>query len=77
MGGLACKTKVIINGGAVQDLANRLCYQVEEAEYSSLTDEQWTNVIKHLNAAEESMCRAQRSYLEALGFTGPWPKSLS
>jgi hypothetical protein len=77
MGGQSCKAKVILNGGAVQDSANRLCYQVEETEYTALTDEQWTSVIKHLNAAEESVNKAQRAYLEALGFTGPWPKSLS
>lgn len=76
MGGVACKAKVILNGGAVQDSANRLCYLVDETEYNALTDEQWTAVIRHLNAAEDSMGKANRAYLEALGFTGPWPNSL-
>lgn len=77
MGGAACKAKVILNGGAVQDGAANLCYLVEETEYTALTDDQWTAVIKHLNAAEDSVNKAQRTFLEALGFTGPWPKSLS
>lgn len=76
MGGQACKAKVILNGGAVQDGAERLCYLIGETEYDALTDEQWTTVIKHLNAAENSVGAAQRAYLEALGFTGPWPNSL-
>jgi hypothetical protein len=76
MGGTACKAKVILNGGAVQDGANRLCYAVEETEYSALTDKQWTTIIEHLNVAEDSVNKAQRAYLEALGFTGPWPASL-
>lgn len=77
MGGQACKAKAILNGGAVQDIAKNLCYVIEETEYNALTDDQWTDVIKNLNAAEDSMNKAQREYLEALGFTGPWPKSLS
>lgn len=76
MGGAACKAKVILNGGAVQDLANRLCYVVDETEYDTLTDEQWTATIKHLNAAEDSMNKATRAFLEGLGFNGPWPNSL-
>lgn len=76
MGGQACRVKAILNGGAVQDSAQRLCYVIEETEYSALSDEQWTEVIKHLNAAEDSMGKANRSFLEALGFNGPWPNSL-
>lgn len=76
MGGQACRAKVILNGGAVQDSAYRLCYVVDETEYDALTDEQWVSVIKHLNAAENSMHNATRALLDALGFTGPWPKSL-
>lgn len=77
MGAAACKAKALLNGGAVQDGAGRLCYLVDETEYSALTDEQWSSVIKHLNSAEDSVNKAQRAFLEALGFTGPWPKSLS
>jgi len=77
MGGVACKAKVILNGGEVQDGASRLCYLVEETEYDLLTDEQWMVIIKHLNVAEDEVGKAKRAYLEALGFTGPWPKSMS
>lgn len=76
MGGAACKAKAVLNGGGVQDGAARLCYLIEETGYDALTDDQWTAIIKHLNAAEESVGDAQRAYLEALGFGGPWPKSL-
>lgn len=77
MGAAACKAKAILNGSAVQDGASSLCYLVEETEYNALTDDQWTAVIKHLNAAEDSVNKAKRAFLEALGYTGPWPKSLA
>lgn len=76
MGGVACKAKVILNGGMVEAGANKLCYLVDETEYDALTDEQWTAVIKHLNAAEDSVGKAHRAFLESLGFNGPWPNSL-
>lgn len=76
MGAHACKAKAILNGGAVQDGAANLCYLIGETEYAALTDDQWIAVIKHLNAAEDSVNKAQRTFLEALGFTGPWPNSL-
>lgn len=77
MGGLACKTKVILDGGVVEAAASKLCYQVEETEYDALTDEQWKDVIKYVNAAEDSMFKAQKTFLEALGYSGPWPKSMT
>lgn len=77
MGGQACKAKAILNGGDVQSVAEKLCYAIEEVEYGTLTDDQWNSVIKHLNAAEDSMFKAQKTFLEALGFSGPWPKSMS
>lgn len=76
MGGISCKAKVILNGGAVGSLANELCYVVDETEYDTLTDEQWTAVIEQLNAAEDSMHKATRAFLEGLGYAGPWPKSM-
>lgn len=77
MGGTACKAKVILNGGAVESGAHNLCYLVDETDYDALTDEQWTSVIKHLNAAEESVNKAQRAFLDALGYAGPLPHSLT
>ena len=76
MGGVSCKAKVILNGGAVRDGANRLCYLVDDTEYSALTDDQWTAIIKHLNTAEDAMDKAERALLEGLGFAGPWPNRL-
>lgn len=76
MGGAACKAKVILNGGAVQDGANRLCYLVNETPDEALTYDQWIAVVKHLNTAEDAMNKAQRTFLEGLGFNGPWPNSL-
>lgn len=77
MGGQSCKLKVILNGGMVESAASNLSYLVMETEYESLTDDQWSVIIKHLNAAEDSVFKAQRAYLDAMGFTGPYPKSLS
>lgn len=76
MGGVSCKAKAILNGGGVQDGAARLCYLIDETEYAALTDDQWIAVIKPLNAAEDAVNKATRAFLDALGYTGPLPKSL-
>lgn len=77
MGGTACKAKIILNGGAIQDAANRLCYQVEEIPGETFPYKEGIEIVKHLNDAEESVMKAQRVFLESLGFNGPWPKSLA
>lgn len=77
MGGVACKTKVILNGGAIQDMAHRLCYEVEKVSGEDFPYKEGIEIVKLLNGAEDLVARAQRVFLESQGFQGPWPKSLS
>lgn len=77
MGALACRTKIILDGGLVQDAAQKLCYRVEQTADDALTYEEWIDVVKHVNAAEDAILKAQKVFLEALGFSGPWPKAMS
>jgi hypothetical protein len=76
MSGAACKAKVILNGGAIQDAANRLCYQVEEIEAADFPYDEGVKMVKLLNEAEDLVFRAQRIFLESIGFDGPWPNAL-
>jgi len=76
MGGEACKAKIILNGGAIQDAAHRLCYQIEGVEAADFPYEQGLEMVDLLNRAENLVFKAQRVFLESQGFTGPWPKAL-
>jgi hypothetical protein len=73
---LACKTKIILNGSNAANMLNGLCYQVK-----GLSDDQeittGDELIKLLNKMEDDAGRAQRLFLEGVGFKGPWPKALS
>ena len=77
MGGLACKTKIILDGDVVADAVYSLCERVKETPDEALDYDEWVAIVKHINAAEESVFKAHRAFLEALGFTGPWPKALT
>lgn len=76
MGGTACKTKVILNGSRAEGNLNSLCYLVEETSYDALTDEQWKDIAKHLNDAEDASNRATKAFLDHLGYDGPVDHSL-
>jgi hypothetical protein len=76
MGAAACKAKIILNGGAIQDAANRLCYQVEEVPAEDFPYKEGQEIVALLNEAEDLVFKAQRVFLESRGFTGPWPKAL-
>ena len=76
MGGQSCKAKIILNGGAIQDAANRLCYQIEEVPYEDFPEKEGLEIVDLLNRAENLVFKAQRVFLESQGFTGPWPKAL-
>lgn len=73
---LACKTKIILNGSNAASILNKLCYIVEEmtVDQDITTGEE---LIKLLNKIEDDSLRAQRLFLEGIGFRGPWPKSMS
>lgn len=75
MGGLACKTKIILNGGTIQSELAQLCYEVKEAK--DLPDKEGYEMVGYLNEAEDLVFKAKRVYLESQGFHGPWPHALS
>lgn len=76
MGGVACKAKVILNGGTIQDAASRLCYQVGQVPDAEFPYEKGLEMVDLLNRAENLVFKAQRVFLETQGFEGPWPKTL-
>lgn len=72
---LACKTKIILNGGNTANMLNELCYQVKElpeGEQITTGDE----LIKLLNQMEELAGDAQALYLKGIGYDGPLPRGL-
>lgn len=73
---LACRTKIIINGGNTANMLNELCYLVKDfpGDVDIPTGEA---LIKLLNKMEDDAGQAQRLFLEGVGFSGPWPKALS
>lgn len=77
MGGLPCKEKIILNGGMVRSATEQLCYLVDEVPYDEFPEAAGLKVADLLNQAEDAVFKAQRVFLEARGYKGPWPKSLS
>jgi hypothetical protein len=73
---LACKTKIIINGGNAANMLNELCYRVKDLDADG-TITTSDDLIKLLNKIEDDCGKAQRLYLEGIGYRGPWPKALS
>lgn len=73
---LACRTKIIINGGNSANMLNKLCYQVEElpADVEISTSDE---LIKLLNKMEDDAGKAQALFLRGIGYDGPLPKGLS
>lgn len=73
---LACKTKIIINGGNSANLLQELCYVVKSlpVEQDISTSDK---LIQLLNRIEDDVCQAQRLFLQGIGYNGPFPKALS
>lgn len=73
----SCEAKVILNGGISARVLDETChaiYQHVEAgkEFSNIKD-----LVKRANEIEDLVFRFQRAVLEGIGFTGPWPHSLT
>jgi hypothetical protein len=73
---LACKTKIIINGGNAANLLNEVCYRVKElpVDVDITTSDK---IIHLLNRIEDDACQVQRLFLQGIGYVGPFPKALS
>lgn len=77
MGGQSCKLKIILNGGMVRAATSELCDLVKGIPYESFPEDAGLKAVALLNEAEDAIFKAQRIVLEAQGFNGPWPHSLS
>jgi hypothetical protein len=76
MGGLACKEKIILNGGTIRSELEYLCGRISLPTIT-IPDDAGYKMVEMLNAAEDLIFKAKRVYLESQGFTGPWPHALS
>lgn len=76
MGALACKTKIILDGGNAAGLAESICeatQNLDGAQVLKLTDEVAYPIIKRIIAAEKSLSEAQDLLLDAVEYGGPRP----
>lgn len=73
---LSCKTKIIINGDNVSALIETLCKQIEWARTADIDLPHGDQIVALLNKMEDDAGKAQRIFLQDVGFTGPWPKAL-
>lgn len=80
MGQLACKTKIIIDGGNAVGLAEAICEATQnltDEQVSKLTDAKAYPIIKQLISAELALARAQDMLLDAIEYDGPRPEQYS
>jgi len=76
MGGLACKEKIILNGGTIENEVKLLCYRIQEPGLQ-LSDDAGYKMVELFNQAEDLIFQAKRVWLESQTFDGPWPHSLT
>ncbi len=76
MGELACRTKIILDGGSAAGYAQALCnaaMSLNEGQVASLTDQVAYPIIKKLVIAEHALEEAHGMFLNAIGYDGPRP----
>ena len=76
MGALACKTKIIIDGGNAAGMAESICeatQNLSDEQVLQLTDEVAYPIIQELIKAEKALARAQNMLLDAVKYDGPRP----
>ncbi len=77
MGGLPCKEKIILNGGDIGHFAEQLCYRIQAPGTVEINEDDGYAIIKHMNAAEDELCKAKAIWLKTQGYDGPLPHALS
>lgn len=76
MGGLACKAKIILDGGGAAGYAQSICIaasSLTNKETAKLTDEVAYPIIERLITAENALEDAHNMFLDAVGYDGPRP----
>lgn len=74
---LACQTKIIINGDVAAKVLEITCEAIERHIAAGGTLANGAAMLLLLNKIEDDAFKVQRLFLEGVGFTGPWPKSLA
>lgn len=76
MGDLACKAKIILDGGSAAGYAQALCAaagSLTDKQTTKLTDEVAYPIIERLITAENALEDAHNMFLDAVGYDGPRP----
>lgn len=76
MGALACRTKIILDGGLVAGYAQSVVTAtaaLTEKEATALTDEVAYPIIDKLIIAEHALQEAHNLFLDAIKYSGPRP----
>ena len=72
-----CEAKIILDGDLVEAIFATTCESIEryldQGNHLKHTDV----ILQKLIAAEDAAFAFQRSVLEGMGYTGPWPKCLA
>jgi hypothetical protein len=71
---LACKTKIIINGGNAARLLDVACTAIEYMDAREI--EHGEEIIKILNRMEDDAVKVQKLILKGVGYDGPTGKML-
>jgi hypothetical protein len=80
MGELACKQKIIMDGGNAARLFESLCETIQtltDEQTARLTDDVAYPIINLINQSEDAAIKAQRLFLKnVVQYDGPLPKML-
>lgn len=69
--------KVILNGGVAARVLDETCQTIYNHLESGGEFENISELVVKANEIEDLVFRFQRAVLEGIGFTGPWPHSLT
>lgn len=76
MGELACKTKIILDGGSAAGYAQALSVAAQnltDKQAAKLTDQVAYPIIEKMITAERALEEAHNMFLDAIGYDGPRP----
>lgn len=74
---LACKTKIIIDGGLAGKVFEETCYGIKDFLNKGGKFGDGQRVLEQLIKAENEAFKFMRVALEEMGHKGPWPHALT
>lgn len=73
-----CEAKIILNGGVAARVLDETCHTIYEfLERGKFSEADKLELVVMANKLEDDVFKFQRRVLEAMGFKGPWPNSLT